>query len=108
MLGDQEFQRLSGQALDALYGKLGEASNDYDFDVDRNGGALTVEFEEPPERFVISPNAPVCQIWVSAHVHSYKLDWDAERAAFVLAQTGESLEQLIAAAIAVRLPGFHL
>lgn len=108
MLGDQEFQRLSDESISALYDKLAEASNDYDFDVDMNGGALTVEFEEPHERFVVSPNSPVSQIWVSAHVQSFKLDWNAERAAFVLAATGESLEELIAGAIARRLPDFHL
>ena len=108
MLGDQEFQRLSDESISALYGKLAEASNNYDFDVDMNGGALIVEFEDPPERFVVSPNSPVCQIWVSAHVHSFKLDWNAERSGFVLASTGESLEQLIVGAIAVRLPDFHL
>jgi iron donor protein CyaY len=108
MLGDQEFQRLSDESISALYDKLAEASNDYEFDVDMNGGALTVEFEEPPERFVVSPNSPVGQIWVSAHVQSFKLDWNAGRAAFVLAASGESLEDLIAGAIARRLPGFHL
>jgi CyaY protein len=108
MLGDQEFQRLSDDSISALYDKLAEASNDYDFDVDMNGGALTVEFEEPHERFVVSPNSPVSQIWVSAHVQSFKLDWNAERSAFVLAATGESLEELIAGAIVKRLPDFHL
>ncbi len=108
MLGDQEFQRLSDESISALYDKLAEASNDYEFDVEMNGGALTVEFEDPPQRFVVSPNSPVRQIWVSAHVQSFKLDWKAERAAFVLAATGESLEQLIAGAIAKRLPEFQL
>ena len=108
MLGDQEFQRLSDESISALYDRLAEASNDYEFDVDMHGGALTVEFEAPPERFVVSPNSPVSQIWVSAHVQSFKLDWSAERAAFVLAATDESLEDLIAGAIARRLPGFHL
>lgn len=108
MLGDQEFQRLSDESIAALYDKLAEASNNYEFDVEMNGGALTVEFEDPRERFVISPNSPVRQIWVSAHVQSFKLDWDAERSAFVLPATGESLEELIAGAIARRLPDFHL
>jgi CyaY protein len=107
MLGDQEFQRVSDESIAALYGKLAEASDNYEFDVDMSGGALTVEFEEPRERFVISPNSPVRQIWVSAHVQSFKLDWDAERSAFVLPATGESLEELIAGAIGIRLPGFH-
>ncbi len=108
MLGDQEFQRLSDESISALYERLADASNDYEFDVEMNGGALTVEFEEPRERFVVSPNSPVRQIWVSAHVQSFKLDWNAERSAFVLGGTGESLEELIAGAIAKRLPSFHL
>jgi CyaY protein len=108
MLGDQDFLRFSDEAIGALYAKLAEATNDYEFDVDMNGGALTVEFDDPPERFVISPNSPVRQIWVSAHVQSFKLDWNAERSAFVLAATGETLEALIVAAIARRLPGFRL
>ncbi len=107
-MGDQEFQQLSDESISALYQKLAEASNDYEFDVEMNGGALTVEFEEPRERFVVSPNSPVRQIWVSAHVQSFKLDWDGARSAFVLPGNGESLEQLIAGAIAKRLPEFHL
>lgn len=107
-MGDQEFQQLSDESISALYEKLADASNDYEFDVEMNGGALTVEFEEPRERFVVSPNSPVRQIWVSAHVQSFKLDWDGERSAFVLPGTGESLEQLIVGAIVKRLPDFHL
>jgi CyaY protein len=108
MLSDQEFQRHAGDSLDALYATLAEAAERYDFDVEMNSGALTVEFEAPRERFVVSPNSPVRQIWVSAHVQSYKLDWDAARAAFVLPATGESLLELIAAAIARRLPDFEI
>ena len=108
MLGDQEFQRHSDESITALYEKLAEASNDFEFDVEMNGGALSVEFEEPPERFVVSPNSPVRQIWVSAHVQSFKLDWVGDRSAFVLAGTGESLEELIENAIAKRIPDFHL
>jgi frataxin-like iron-binding protein CyaY len=35
---------------------------------------LQIVFEEPaPAKFVVSPNAPVRQIWVSALSRSYKL-----------------------------------
>ena len=50
--------------------RLAAASDRFDFDSDINAGALTVEFEDPRERFVVSPNAPVRQIWVSANVKS--------------------------------------
>ena len=55
------------------------------FEVELQGGVLNIFFEEPTEtRFVVSPNAPVRQIWVSALVRSYKLSWSAERGVFEL------------------------
>lgn len=106
MLTEQEFQQKSEEAISALYSRLAAACGDYDFDVDMNAGALSIEFEDPRERFVVSPNSPVRQIWVSAHVQSFKLDWDPARNAFVLPASGETLEQLIAGAIRKRIPGF--
>jgi len=51
-------------------------------------------FEEPSDtKFVVSPNAPVRQIWVSAMSRSYKLSWSPEAAAFAL--NGETLPQLL-------------
>lgn len=108
MLGEQEFQTNCDEAVSSLYSRLAQASNDFEFDVDMNNGALTVEFEDPRERFVVSPNSPVRQIWVSAHTKSYKLDWNSERAAFVLASTGESLAEMMASAIRKRIPEFTL
>lgn len=105
MLTDQEFQQRCDAALSALYSKLADASDDYDFDVDMNNGALTVEFEDPRERFVVSPNSPVKQIWVSAHVQSFKFDWNG--AAFVL-PSGQTLDQMMADAIRKRIPDFEL
>jgi frataxin-like iron-binding protein CyaY len=45
----------------------------------------------------------VKQIWVSAHSKSYKLDWNAERNAFVLADTGETLHDLLGKAVSAQL-----
>ncbi|MBA3974655.1 MAG: iron donor protein CyaY [Candidatus Solibacter sp.] len=104
---DQEFQLRAGEAIEALHTRLAEACDDFDFDADMNAGALVIEFEEPRERFVVSPNSPVRQIWVSAHVQSYKLDWDEGRGAFVHGATGETLDELIAAAIRKRETGFE-
>ena len=51
--------------------------------------------EEPSAtKFVVSPNAPVRQIWVSALGKSYKLSWSDEFGAFAL--TGEPLNSLLA------------
>lgn len=108
MLSEQEFQKKADAALESLYSRLAEAAGDYDFDVDMNAGALTVEFEDPRERFVVSPNAPVRQIWVSAHVHSYKFDWSDERGEFTLPATGQTLAEMMADAIRKRIPEFQL
>jgi hypothetical protein len=43
--------------------------------------------------FVVSPNAPVRQVWVSALSRSFKLSWDEETSVFAL--DGESLDTLI-------------
>lgn len=98
MLEEQDFRLKADNALEQLYRSLAKASDDHDFEVDL-GGALTIEFEEPPAKFVVSPNAPVRQIWVSAHSKSFKLDWASERGAFVLPESGQTLTELIASAI---------
>jgi CyaY protein len=56
---------------------------------------LQIVFEDPaPAKFVVSPNAPVRQIWVSAMSRSYKLTWSSAKAQFEL--DGEPLETLLA------------
>src|SRR5208282_5859124 len=100
-MDDQEFQTRSAEALEDLYNRLGRAGEEHGFEADFNAGALAIEFEDPPAKFVVSPNAPVKQIWVSAHMKSRKLDWDAARTAFV--SDGETLTELIAEAVGKQL-----
>jgi frataxin len=94
MMDENEFRKRSDEALTSLQRALESASDSHDFEVDRNQGALTIEFEDPPAKFVVSPNSPVRQIWVSARVQSFKLDWKESAGAFVLAD-GRALHQLI-------------
>lgn len=103
MLDEATFRHAADGAIEALFKGLTRASDSHDFEVDMNNGALTVEFEDPPARFVVSPNAPVRQIWVSAHSKSFKLDWDAARASFVLPASGESLLEMMAGHIGQQL-----
>ncbi len=102
-MDEQEFKTKADAALESLYKKLTGASDRYDFEPDFNAGALGIEFEEPKAKFVVSPNTPVRQIWVSAHSRSFKLDWDASKQAFVLPQTNETLDELIGSAIGQHL-----
>ena len=98
-MDEQEFKTRAEQALDDLNRRLAAPAEEHEFEVDFNAGALAIEFETPPAKFVVSPNSPVSQIWVSAHSKSFKLDWDEARGAFVLGETGESLNDLIGRAI---------
>ena len=102
MLDENEFRTRSEAALISLRRTLERAADRHDFEVDSNTGALSIEFEDPPARFVVSPNAPVRQIWVSARVQSFKLDWNDAAAAFVLPD-GRTLHQLIAQVVSEQL-----
>ena len=103
LMDEQEFKTHADLALAGLHRKLASASDDYDFEANFNAGALSIEFENPPARFVISPNSPVRQVWVSAHSKSYKLDWDNVQSAFVLSASGQTLQDLIEEALSKQL-----
>jgi CyaY protein len=102
-MDDQEFKTRADDALHGLYRKLALAAEKHDFEPDFNAGALAIEFEEPPAKFVVSPNSPVSQIWVSAHSRSFKLAWDSAKGAFVYPESGQTLDELIGDAIGKHL-----
>ncbi len=102
-MNEQEFSTQSDAALESLNRKLLAASDRYNFEPDFNSGALSIEFEEPKARFVVSPNSPVRQIWISAHSKSFKLDWSPDRKAFVLPETGKTLDEVISSAISLQV-----
>ena len=103
MMDENQFRVESDAALNDLFRALTRASDEHEFEADLNSGALTVEFEEPPAKFVVSPNAPVRQIWVSALTKSFKLDWNEEQKAFVLAHNGQTLKNLMGEVITLQL-----
>ncbi len=93
-LSEQEFRVRSDEALERTRLSLLPLADAGEFEVEFQNGVLNVVFEEPREsKFVVSPNAPVRQIWVSAMSRSYKLAWDADRHAFTLG--GETLTALL-------------
>ena len=84
-LSEQEFRIKSVEALENARRALAALADDAGFEIELQNGVMNLEFEEPAEaKFVISPNAPVRQIWVSAMSRSYKLSWSPEAGAFVL------------------------
>jgi len=94
VLSEQDFRLRADHALEGLQRALLPMADADGFEVELQNGVLQVIFEEPsPSKFVVSPNAPVRQIWLSAMSRSYKLAWSDDRAAFVL--DGESLDELV-------------
>jgi iron-sulfur cluster assembly protein CyaY len=93
-LSEQEFRVRSDEALEGARRALSPFADEAGFEIELQNGVMNVEFEEPVEtKFVVSPNAPVRQIWVSAMSRSYKLSWSSEAGAFVL--DGEPLPTLL-------------
>ena len=93
-LTEQEFRVKSDEALEGARRALLPLADEAGFEVELQNGVLNLVFEEPAEaKFVVSPNAPVRQIWVSAMARSYKLAWSSEHRAFAL--DGETLPQLL-------------
>ena len=93
-LTEQDFRVKADEALESARRALLPLADEEGFEVELQNGVLNLMFEEPSDaRFVVSPNAPVRQIWVSAMSKSYKLSWTSERNAFAL--EGETLPQLL-------------
>ena len=94
VLTEQEFRVKSDEALESARRALLPLADSEGFEVELQNGVLNLVFEEPIDtKFVVSPNAPVRQIWVSAMSRSYKLAWAPALGAFAL--DGEVLPQLL-------------
>ena len=104
MLDERDFQKKSDAAFEELKRRMLEAGDEHGFDVEGESGKLEVIFEEPePAKFVISPNTPVREIWISALSTSFKLGWSEAKNAFVLEKTGENLFEVMSRVISQQL-----
>jgi frataxin-like iron-binding protein CyaY len=93
-LSDQDFRVKSEAALQDARRSLLPLADQEGFEIEFSDGTLNLLFDEPSEaRFVVSPNAPVKQIWVSAMSRGYKLAWAPDANAFAL--NGETLQAML-------------
>jgi CyaY protein len=93
-LTEQDFRLRADHALEQTQRSLLPLADQEGFEVELQNGVLQVVFEDPlPAKFVVSPNAPVRQIWVSAMSRSYKLTWSPAAAQFEL--DNEPLDTLL-------------
>jgi iron donor protein CyaY len=103
-LDERDFQKKCDAALETLKRRLLDAGDAHGFDVEGESGKLEVIFEEPePAKFVISPNTPLREIWISALSTSFKLGWSPAASAFVLEKTGEDLFAVMGRVISQQL-----
>ena len=94
----------SDEALERARHALLPLADEEGFEVELQNGVLQIVFEDPsPAKFVVSPNAPVRQMWVSALSRSYKLPWSPEQGGFAL--DGEPLTALLERLIRQHLEG---
>ena len=93
-LTEQDFRLEADRALEQAQHALLPLADQEGFEVELQNGVLQIVFEDPsPAKFVVSPNAPVRQVWVSAMSRSYKLTWSPAAARFEL--DGEPLDALL-------------
>jgi CyaY protein len=96
MIDETSFRRQSDRALESLKQALIAAEDaGGSFEFEDNSGAMNILFEDGSSKFVVTPNTPVRQIWISAQTTSFKLDWDEAAGVFVFPRTGEALMQLV-------------
>jgi iron donor protein CyaY len=93
-LTDQDFRLKADHALEEAQRALMPLADEEEFEVELQNGVLQIVFEQPSvTKFVVSPNAPVRQIWVSAMSRSFKLSWSPDASAFAL--DGEPLNVML-------------
>jgi len=99
MIDEATFRRESDKALTDLRNALIAAEETFDdeppFEFEDNNGVMNILFADGSAKFVVTPNTPIAQVWISAQSTSYKLEWSAEQSAFVLPKTSEPLKPLV-------------
>jgi iron donor protein CyaY len=104
MLSEHDFQKKADAAFDDLKRRMLKVGDEHGFDVEGESGKLEVIFEDPePAKFVVSPNTPIREIWISALSTSFKLGWSESRNAFVHEKTGEDLYAVMSRVISQQL-----
>jgi iron donor protein CyaY len=95
MLDESTFRRHCDAAIESLKKTLIAQEEEGGFEVEEQYGVLNILFEDPPGKFVITPNTPPRQVWISALSTSFKLDWSETAKNFVLPKTGETLPAVV-------------
>ena len=95
MIDEATFRRESDRALESLKQSVITAGDESGiFEYEDNNGVMNILFENESPKFVVTPNTPIRQVWISAQSTSYKLEYDETTTSFILPKTGEALKSL--------------
>ena len=75
MLDEIQFRQHSDRALETLKQAIIAAEDHGGFEFEDNNGVMNILFENGSSKFVVTPNTPVRQVWISAQATSFKLEW---------------------------------
>jgi iron donor protein CyaY len=100
---ESKFGHKAIEVLHNLQRAVSPAADDYGFDVELDSGALTLLFDKPKSKIVVSAHVPTGQVWISDGAKNQKLDWDIVENTFVLGSTGQTLKEVLEAAISARV-----
>jgi CyaY protein len=75
---------------------------DSDLDVERSGDVLTISFSDGA-KFIISPNSPVNQLWVSANYEGHRFNFDGGKRFWIDEKTGQEFHVYISRLLSDKL-----
>ena len=90
---DQTIRDLE-QKLDAL------VDSGIEFDFSRSGDVLTLEFDSG-EKIIITPQAPMEQLWISANYAGHRFNWNDGK--WVNEKGGQELSEFLTGALSLQL-----
>jgi len=92
-MSDQDFKKRADVALSLLSRDLAGAADDYGYRSSFSNGTINIECGSG--KVSIAANYAAEQVLVQVPGKSFKLDWDIVEAAFVHAESGRNLRELI-------------
>jgi iron donor protein CyaY len=88
---DETTRRLESQLTDMIDGGA-------EFDLERAGDVLTVEFENG-DKIIVTPNSPVEQLWISAEYQGHRFNWSDQKADWVGEKDGVALNSYLSSVL---------
>jgi iron donor protein CyaY len=73
-----------------------------EFDLEKNGDVLSIIFDDE-SKFIITPNAPVSQLWVSANYEGHRFNFDESRLQWFDEKSGEEFEVYLSRLLSEKL-----